>query len=248
MKYFAIGDLHGHFDLWMQLYDKIVQLADFKPERDTLVFLGDYVDGGSQTKQLLDWLMEHKRKYPHWVMLYGNHEDLMLDALLYKGQIYGQYQLWYRQGGRATYESFVPKELTEYERSISQVEDHITTEYLDFLRNLPMYYEIDNYFFVHAGLIPSLTIEEHKQALEKDRGLKNRVRQEMLWIRKEFILSSYDWGKKVVFGHTVFSRPHVEPNKIGIDGMFHNCGRLHALELPSEKFYTVTTPFDFHNS
>lgn len=233
-KVYAIGDIHGHFDQFLRLYKQLLK-DGFSPKKDTLVLLGDFVDGGSQVKELIDWLIKMKKSYPHWQMLYGNHEDLMLDALVYNGRIYGSYDLWWNQGGKETFQSYVDPSLSAYEKAISQVEDHIPIEHLDFLRNLPIYYEEDGYFFIHAGLVPGFTLDRWKAELEgKDR---DTFRQDSIWIRDQFIQSEYDWGKKIIFGHTTFKKPFIMDNKIGIDGMFHNTGQMFAIKLPEEKIF-----------
>lgn len=242
MKTWAIGDLHGHFDQWIRLYNKLLKHG-LHPKEDTVVFLGDYIDGGPQAKQVLDWLMHYKKLYPHWQMLYGNHEDLMLDALVYNGRIYDSFDLWYHQGGKATYESFLPPGLTRYEKSISQIKDHITVKYLDWLRKLPVYFENDKYFFVHAGVLPNFSLDNHKKGLaggdfkEDPYSNPDWWKEKMIWIRDQFILSDFNWGKKIIYGHTVTAMPNVDENKIGMDGMFHNRGQIIALEMPEERFY-----------
>lgn len=241
MRTFAIGDIHGHFDQWIRLYDKIKKEAKFNPKKDQLIFLGDIIDGGDQTKQMLDWLMKMTKKYPHWKVLFGNHEDLMIDALCRNGKVYGSFDLWYQQGGRQTFQSFLPEGISAYEKAVSQIKDHITDKYIDFINSWPLFYENDKYFFVHAGLKPGLKIAEHKELLKNITVEKldkaESLLQHMIWTRDEFIESDYDWGKKIVFGHTATHSPIVRNNKIGIDMMFHNDGSLCALELPVEKFY-----------
>jgi len=251
-KIWAVGDLHGHFDQWLRLYDKMLR-AGFNPDTDTLVFLGDYVDGGHQVKQTIDWLIEHKKKYPHWQMLYGNHEDLMLDALVYRGRIYNSYDLWWGQGGRETYQSYLPKDLGAYEKAISQVRDHIPQEHLHFLMKLPRYYETDKYFFIHAGIPTHESIESFTRKI--DDPANDKAKYEAIWIRRDFLMNIKDWGKKIIFGHTIFpygpflgtnpetgertrrfGYPHIAPNKIGIDGMAHDVGNLIVIQLPEERF------------
>lgn len=253
MKTFVVGDLHGHFDQFMLLIDKITKEVNYNPESDTLIQLGDLVDGGSQTKQVIDWCIEDKKKYPHHQFLYGNHEDLMLDALVYNGRIYDSYDLWWNQGGRETYQSYLPSNLSAYEKAISQVKDHIPFEHLDWLRNLPYYFEDENYFFVHAGIPNNTSFADFKEKIDKN---DEQIKQEAIWIRDEFLQSNKDWGKKIIFGHTIFPYgpyegtnpetgkktrqygfPFIQKNKIGIDGMMHNQGNLICLQLPEEKFY-----------
>lgn len=242
MRQFVISDIHGHYKELMALINKLVKEADFDPEVDQLITLGDHIDRGPDSNKVVQQLIDWTEQYPHWVFLYGNHEDLMLDALVYGGRIYHSYDLWYGQGGRETFYSYVPNELTDYEKAIIQVEDVIPQEHLEFLMALPRFYQNDNYIFVHGGLKPEKTVEETPT-------------QDILWIRDEFIDSDFDWGKKVIFGHTADGRgnynwkrfgmkykplePIVRDNKIGIDTAIcaPSRNKLTALELPAEKFY-----------
>ena len=238
-KTFVITDIHGCFDELIALYKQI----PINPEKDKMVFLGDYIDRGPKSKQVVDQLMEWSRKYPHWVFLYGNHEDLMLDALDYGGRIYHNFDLWYDQGGKETHESYIPLGLNRYERSITQARDMVLPEHRQWLMALPRWYEDGNYFYVHGGIKPGM----HPRDMTSN---------DLIWIRDEFIDSKHDWGKKVIFGHTPDDKGHyynpsnpwgrmqrfmpiVKKNKIGIDtavcpGANH---KLTCLELPTEKFY-----------
>lgn len=227
MKQFVISDIHGHYDELMALYKQL----PINPKKDQLVLLGDYVDRGPKTKQVVNQLIKWKKKYPHWQFLYGNHEDLMLDALMYNGRIYHSYDLWWGQGGKETYLSYLPKGLSPYDQAISQVKDHIPQEHLEFLAALPRWYETDEYYFVHGGLVPGEKPEDSDP-------------NDLIWIRDQFILSNYDWGKKVIYGHTADGRtgsfePNVMENKIGIDTAvcYSANNKLTALQLPEEIFF-----------
>jgi serine/threonine protein phosphatase 1 len=217
-KLACIGDIHGHFDELIGLYRQLIT-DGFDPPRDTLVQLGDLVDGGPDTRQVVTWCMEMSTRYPHWVFLKGNHGDLMLDALRDHSRSYGSYDLWWGQGGKATAYSYLPKDASAYERAIMQPLDYIPQAHLDWLEARPLYYETDRYLFVHAGLRPDILLAEQD-------------RQDLLWIREAFIESNEDFGgKRVVFGHTPMKAPLVLPNKIGIDTMCLDCGTLTAAEL-----------------
>lgn len=248
-KIVAVGDLHGHFDQLLDLYDKLINEHNIDPDRDTFVFLGDYVDGGDQTKEVLDKLRAWKEIYPHWHFLYGNHEDLLLDALSDNHPIYGDYYLWWNQGGKETLESFKRWEPDAYQRAIMQPENLLTKSYRKFLRDLEIFWETEDYFFVHGGLFPDTTIEEHKKRLlldlEESSIGEGSMKYAMIWMREPFISSKYDWGKKIIFGHTIdFNgkynpkggrlEPIIKKNKIGIDTMSHNSGKLTAIILPDE--------------
>jgi serine/threonine protein phosphatase 1 len=218
-KLFAIGDIHGHYVELMQLMTTLRDEAGLKPGADTVVFLGDYVDGGPDTRSVIIRLMAWQQQYPHWRFLKGNHEDLMLDALVYNCRTYGDFYLWWNQGGRATTYSYLPAGTSDYERAIMQPREYIPPDHLDWLNGLPLTYEQDGYLFVHAGFRPRI-------------GLAGQRELDMLWIREEFIESAWDFdGKRVVFGHTPFPEPLVLPNKIGIDTVFHSFGKLTAVAL-----------------
>jgi len=102
----------------------------------------------------------------------------------------------------------------------------IPPDHLKFFKTLLPYYETDQFIFVHAGLIPG-------------RELNEQSLYDMQWIRQTFIDSDDDFGKRVVFGHTHFSEPLVEDNKIGIDTGAVYGGSLTCVELPALKFYQV---------
>lgn len=233
-KLFALGDIHGHFKELSQVMNVLVSEGGLQPESDTVVFLGDYVDGGPATKQVVDQLISWQEQYPHWVFLKGNHEDMMLDALVYNNRKYGFYDMWWGQGGKATAHSYLPQSASLFQRAIMQPKEFVPTYHLEWLNTRPMTYEQDGYIFVHAGFAPGI-------------GLEGQSENDMLWIRERFVTSDWDFdGKRVVFGHTPFKEPLVMPNKIGIDTMFHNFGKVTAVEL--DTFGTSSEPKFYFSS
>jgi len=122
-------------------------------------------------------------------------------------------------GGWSTLESY-RAEKPEGKGSLVP-EDHIS-----FFRSLKTYLELEEYYVVHAGFRPGVELE--KQLLE-----------DMTWIREPFIYSEYDFGKRVIFGHTPFHKPLVLENKIGLDTGAVYGNRLTCLELPDLRFYSV---------
>jgi len=225
---FAVGDIHGHFIELTGLMETLVSEGGLQPETDTVVFLGDYVDGGPATRQVIDQLIAWEEAYPHWVFLKGNHEDLMLDALVYNGRTYGDYYLWWNQGGRATAQSYLPHDASAYERAIMQPTEFIRTDHLEWLNTRPLRHEQDGFLFVHAGFRPPYHLDAQRE-------------EDMLWIREGFFNRRHNFGKPVVFGHTPFDEPVVirdprpghegEIVAIGIDTMYHDFGRLTAVKL-----------------
>ncbi|MDQ3654918.1 MAG: serine/threonine protein phosphatase [Chloroflexota bacterium] len=218
-KLFAVGDIHGRFTELAALMDSLRSEAGLRADSDTIVFLGDYVDGGPDTRLVVEQLIAWQERYPHWRFLKGNHEDMMLDALVYNSRTYGFYDMWWGQGGRATALSYLPEDASDYDHAIMQPREFIPPHHLEWLNSRPLTHEQDGYVFVHAGFAPRI-------------GLAAQAEEDMLWIRERFVNSDWDFdGKRVVFGHTPFDEPLVMPNKIGIDTMFHDFGKLTAVEL-----------------
>ncbi len=225
---FAVGDIHGHFAELTQLMETLTGEAGLRPETDTVVFLGDYVDGGPATRQVVEQLIGWQAAYPHWVFLKGNHEDLMLDALVHNGRTYGDFYLWWNQGGRATAHSYLPADASAYDRAIMQPAEFIATDHLEWLNARPLWHEHDAYLFVHAGFRPPYHPDAQRE-------------EDLLWIREGFFGRRHNFGKPVVFGHTPFDEPQVfyderpghegEIVAIGIDTMYHDFGKLSAVRL-----------------
>ncbi len=212
MNYIAIGDIHGCLDPLQRL------IHTLNPKRtDTLIFLGDYVDRGPNSKGVIDYLIELKKTHA-CVFLLGNHEVLMLDYLAGLLTIND----WERNGGVATLDSYMDGGSV-----------HIPESHLDFLKTCLPYYDTPDYFFVHGGVKPFRTIEEN---------LCKMTNLELVWERShldDFVLNTqdYKWEKTVVCGHTPIPRPIVLDKLIAIDtGCVYNqhsqLGRLTAISLP----------------
>ncbi len=205
-RIFAIGDIHGCFDKIHALLARLP--ADHT--RDKIVFLGDYVDRGPDSKKVLDLVIGLHKEYPSsFVFLKGNHEAMFLDYLE-NGPLK---QSFLEFGGTKTLESYGGNDF----------DANIPKDHLEFLKGLETIYVTERFCFVHAGLRPGIPIEEQRE-------------DDLLWIRFKFIKSNYDWGKRVIFGHTPFDTPLIEANKIGIDTGAVYGGRLTCLVLPEIEF------------
>jgi len=207
-RYFAIGDIHGCLGPLEALLEEILPKVD--PERDTLVFIGDYVDRGPDPKGVIERILELKERY-RVVALKGNHEDMLLNWVEHGRDL----DLYLFNGGGSTLRSYDKDGRFE-----------LPPHHLEFLRSLVLYHETEEYLFVHAGLRPGVPLERQDP-------------MDLLWIRGEFIRSRFDFGKVVVFGHTPLREPLVMPNKIGIDTGAVYGGRLTCVELPAVRFYSV---------
>src|SRR5262249_52357538 len=147
IRHYAIGDIHGRFDLLGLALEAIGDLA----EQDArLVFLGDYVDRGPQSRQVVEKLMELCAS-DRVVCLRGNHEELMVLGLTGDPQ---DALMWMVNGGQATVESYGG----EFPR-----------RHLKWMADLPVTYETEHQFFVHAGVRPGVPLDKQDP-------------EEMVWI------------------------------------------------------------------
>ncbi|MBI5583454.1 MAG: serine/threonine protein phosphatase [Deltaproteobacteria bacterium] len=214
-RIFAIGDIHGCLDKLILL----MKLIKINPETDLLVFIGDYIDRGEHSKEVVDYLVDIKRRFRHTFFLLGNHEQMLLEYLDKKNE-----EAFLYNGGDKTMRSYWKgrsgPETTPTSNSWMPEDHH------DFYRSLLPYYERDEYIFVHAGLRNGILLDEQDL-------------NDLIWIREEFFYSAYDFGKTVIFGHTPFPQPFIHNRRIGIDTGAVYGNRLTALELPAMRFYAA---------
>ena len=207
-NFFAIGDIHGCFDKLRGLMDKI----DIDFANDLLIFLGDYIDRGPDSYDVVEYLIQLKKQHQNIVFLKGNHEEMLGNYLKGSDRL-----LYLVNGGQKTIESY-------QKQSMSSGADLIPQEHIIFFKNLDLFYQTDNYIFVHAGLREKVPLE-------------NQGPDDLLWIRHKFIKSDYEFGKTIVFGHTPLSQPLVHQNKIGIDTGAVYGNKLTCVKLPGIIFY-----------
>lgn len=203
---FIIGDIHGCLEMLNRLMDTI----DWRPDKDRLIFLGDYIDRGADSKGVVDFVLVLLEQSPFVQCLLGNHESGFLDFL--SG---GDITTFLINGGETT--------LRSYQKD---GEILIPPEHISFYQSLRPWIELEDYYVVHAGFRPGVEIDDQSLA-------------DLIWIREPFIYSDYDFGKKVIFGHTPFYEPLVTHNKIGLDTGAVYGNRLTCLELPQMKFHSV---------
>jgi serine/threonine protein phosphatase 1 len=186
------------------------------------VFLGDYIDRGPQSCEVLDMIIARRRRY-HTICLKGNHETFMANFLEQPSVLSN----WRHLGGFNTLLSYgiTPSmnpsvaEQEEYAVALNQIlpENHRT-----FLESLALSYECGDFFFVHAGVRPGVPLDCQ---LERD----------LLWIREDFLIHEANFDKMIVHGHTPVSQPDIRPNRINIDTGAYATGQLTCLVLEDDK-------------
>jgi serine/threonine protein phosphatase 1 len=199
-RVYAVGDVHGCFERLVAMHEQIAaDLAERPVEDTTLVHLGDYVDRGMESAQVVEWLVAGPPVPAQRVInLMGNHEQMMLSAIATADKDAGD--LWLHNGGADSLMSW------GVSHSVAQQDwaSHIPVPHLVFLRDLELVHRLGPYLFVHAGIRPGVPLAQQN-------------RQDLLWIREPFLSSKADHGAVVVHGHSPRRDPQVASNRIGID-------------------------------
>ncbi len=212
-RIFAIGDIHG----CLEKLEDLVEVIAANPKKDKLIFIGDYIDRGSFSREVVEYVIGLKSKFKNVIFLLGNHEQMFLNYLEGVDE-----ETYLYNGGKYTLSDYGIKSSD----SPSEKKGKIPEMHFIFLQSLLPYYQTNDYIFVHAGLIPGVP-------------LKKQATQDLLWVRHQFIDSDHDFGKRVIFGHTPLSRPLIMENKIGIDTGAVYGGKLTCVELPTLNIYQV---------
>ncbi len=131
-RLFAISDIHGCFNPFYELVVRVIDLS----KSDQLILLGDYIDRGEQSREVVDFIIDLKKKGFNIIPLMGNHELMLLDSWNDPGALYQ----WYMNSGATTLFSYGIQDIME-----------MNTLYIDFFQSLEFYKAIGNFLFVHAG-------------------------------------------------------------------------------------------------
>lgn len=218
-RLFAVGDIHGcseELSAMLTHFEEVERLTN----DDVVIFIGDYIDRGPDSKGVITALIEFGKKFPSTIFLRGNHEDMLLGFLGFGGS---QDHPFLYNGGKEFLKSYGIGLTDVPEDVVNQLpRDHVV-----FLINLETYVIIGDYVFVHAGLSPL-------------RDLRTQLNQDLFWIRDEFINNVHKFGKTVVFGHTPYEKVFFHlPYKIGIDTGLVFGNHLSAIELVSKRVLKI---------
>ena len=230
---YAIGDVHGRLDL---LEDLLVSIRDDAGEHPSdsarsLIFLGDYVDRGPESRGVVDAVMSDLLPGFTTVRLLGNHEEALLSFL--DGESDGLD--WLSFGGLETLLSYgVPlRSLPNSGEAVKALQaaliEAVPERHVAFFRRCLLHYTLGDYVFVHAGVRPGI-------------GLEKQTQTDLLWIRDDFLRVRTPLpGRVVVHGHTICDLPQNRGHRINIDTGAFVSGRLTCLVLRGKERRFLST-------
>jgi len=195
-RVFAIGDIHGEAE---KLSVALSHLTARVRPYDTVVFLGDYIDRGPNSSDVIQQLIKFKKRHGQTVFLRGNHEDMFLRTYIEPDD--QKEMRWIANGGHTTLMSFKAHGRNDWRRRMPRWA-------LEFISDTQMEFLSERYHFVHAGILPPGT----ESGLAPGQDIR-------LWIREPFLKSNFTQGRTIVFGHTIQHSgvPLVQQNKVGLD-------------------------------
>lgn len=224
IRIYAIGDVHGCLGLLKRLEERIEHDARDCGLNAGIIFLGDYIDRGPDSKGVIEHLSGGSFAGLSAGFLMGNHEDILLEALAQPMLV----REWLRWGGLATLASYgvsLPSVGDPAERDeaiAAAMSEALPPHHRSFLERLELQYRVGDYLFVHAGIRPG-------------RPLPKQSRHDMLTIREPFLSSGKVLPARVVHGHSVAFEAQIAPCRIGIDTGAYATGRLSAVMLEGDR-------------
>jgi serine/threonine protein phosphatase 1 len=234
-RVYAIGDMHGRLDLFEALLDLIVADNRMRPaEKPEIILLGDYIDRGPQSAQILDRISLGPPEGFSWTALRGNHEQAFLDVLQRKGEPLRLLDLWLVNGGREALRSYGLPSIMAYsddlEAILASLQALVPASHVRLLSGLPLTRRVGDYLFVHAGVRPGVALD-------------SQTPHDLLWIRSPFLGSRDDHSAVIVHGHSISAEVEDCGNRIGIDTGAYATGRLTALVLEGrDRRFLATAP------
>jgi serine/threonine protein phosphatase 1 len=230
-RIYAVGDVHGRADLFAQMLSLIRQDNDARAATTTkIIVLGDIIDRGPDSAELVHQLMRYSKASRRFIVLMGNHEQIMLAAL--DGDIKAL-QAWLKFGGAATLLSWgLPEDLVHGAppaEILAEATRCISEDVLSWLNDLPLTHVSGDVVFVHAGIRPGVKLGRQDP-------------RDLLWIRDAFLESEEVHSHLVVHGHSINANgPERRENRIGVDTGAYSSGRLTALGIEGGDQWFLST-------
>ena len=225
MNIFAIGDIHGCLKQLVYLQNKIFDYPGYKKESDLIIYLGDYIDRGPNSRNVIQHLLKLQKEKVNSIFLMGNHEQIMIDFIFNK---INNLRYWLNLGTDQTFKSY-KIEVAEFikdgfgddkiDRLRSVLLKELSNEHVHFLNNLRLSYSIGRYLFVHAGINP-------------EKVLKDQDKMDFLWSRSDqFFDKNFKFEQIIVHGHTPEKEVINLPYRINIDTGCFFSGKLSSVCL-----------------
>jgi len=227
---YAVGDVHGRLDLLEDMLARIqADLAEHPPRRAILLFLGDLIDRGPASCQVIEKLRTYRHPQLRPIFLMGNHEEVLLRLLAGERGILAS---WLRFGGTQCLASYgvdaaAFKSMSERE-ALAAIKKAIPETHRSFIADFADTVRFGDYLFVHAGIRPAVDISMQSQA-------------DLRWIRQPFLDDDSDHGFVVVHGHTISETVDERMNRIGIDTGAYRTGVLTGLVLEGDERRFLTS-------
>ncbi len=230
-RIYAIGDIHGCLNELRAIIDMIdaeTATSSDNTDEPTLVFLGDYIDRGPDSRAVLNTLVNLRASRTGATFLMGNHEAALLDFLAEPTR-HGEWLHW---GGAETLRSYGVERIWSREENdlAAELAERMPHAHRDFLESLELYCTLDDYLFVHAGVRPGVALEDQSA-------------RDLLWIRGEFHDSPAEHRpeKTVVHGHHPVKKPQDLGWRINVDTGACWSGRLSAVMLEGRRRRFIST-------
>lgn len=227
---YVVGDIHGRLDLLEELLAKIQRDLARRPARRThLVFVGDLIDRGPSSAQVIERLRTYRHHGVRPMFLLGNHEEVLLRILKGEAELITK---WRSFGGAECLASYGvdPGGIASQsdEEALATVRSAIPAKHVEFLNSFADSCRFGDYLFVHAGIRPGIELGQQRQT-------------DLRWIREPFLFDQTDHGFVVVHGHTICSEVEEFPNRIGIDTGAYRTGVLTALAIDGSDRWLIDT-------
>lgn len=219
IRIYAVGDIHGRSDLVASVLRRIDADCRQHPAlRPITVFIGDYIDRGPNSRDVLELLVRWRRDN-ETIFLRGNHE-IFLQRFLSDSRTLAH---WRQYGGLETLTSYglkptINPDRSEQVRLADQLASTVPAEHFDLLGSLKPFFDCGDFLFVHAGIRPGIPIRAQKE-------------QDLLWIREDFLEHEQPFERFVVHGHTPVDTPDLRSNRINIDTGAFATGRLTCIVI-----------------
>jgi len=228
MNIFAIGDIHGCLSQLTSLHKNILTYDKFDPKKDLLIYLGDYIDRGRNSKEIIDQILKLKKNKINMINLMGNHDQFMIDFMINRKN---NIKDWLNFGADTTFRSY-GIEVVEFikegfdDNVINKLREmslkKIDKSHLDFFEKLEISFSTEKYLFVHAGIDPQ-------------KKLTDQTKKDYLWSRSnEFFDKEFKAKKIIVHGHTPVENVINYPFRINIDSGCYFSGKLTSVCLTDD--------------